>query len=159
MTVEITSDIVRKCLESVAPLTTPHRDGWRAEHPLPLCADQDCMAALTDPIGAPDSGDVSDATCDLLSSATLVVLLKKTDAEMEALKENQGAEYRHPQRPLGIGSAIPKRATCCVLEIIEAAIGVTTGAHRFAVSTKGGCDMVQWILQVIMEAEPDLARR
>jgi hypothetical protein len=31
-TVEITSDMVRKCLESVAPLTTPHKECWRAEH-------------------------------------------------------------------------------------------------------------------------------
>jgi len=35
---------------------------------------------------------------------------------------------------------------------------VIAGAHQFAVNTKGGCDMVQWILHVIMEAEPDLAR-
>jgi len=115
MAIEITSDMVRKCLESVAPLTTPHNDGWRAEDLLPLCADQDCMAALTDLIGALVAGNVTDATCDLLSTANPVVLLKKSNVEMESLKENQGAEYRQPQRPLGMGSAIPKLAASCEL--------------------------------------------
>ena len=37
-------------------------------------------------------------------------------------------------------------------------MGVSDGPHQIAVNAKGGCDMVQWILQVIMEAKPDLAR-
>jgi hypothetical protein len=45
------------------------------------------MVALTDLVIALDAGIVTDATRDLLSSATLVFLLKKTAAEMEALRE------------------------------------------------------------------------
>jgi hypothetical protein len=33
----VTMDIVLKCLASVPPLTTSHKDGWRAEHLLSLC--------------------------------------------------------------------------------------------------------------------------
>ena len=111
---EITSDMVRKCLESIAPLNTPHKDSWRADYLLSLIADQDCMSALTDLA----AGDVTDATCNLLSSATLVVLLKKNEAEMKALSVKQGLAYTQQQRPLGMGSAIPKLAASCVLEIV-----------------------------------------
>ena len=31
-------------------------------------------------------------------------------------------------------------------------------ANQFAINAKGGCDMILWILQITMEAEPDLAR-
>ena len=158
MAVTLTPEQVLKNLADVAPLTTPHRDGWRAEHLLPLCKDQDCGAAFTDLLGALVAGDVTDDTCDLLSSATLVVLLKKTDEEMAALKVKQGPLYKQPQRPLGMGSTIPKIAANCLLEKVQPAVGTSAGAHQFAVNAKGGCDMVQWILQVIMEAEPDLAR-
>ena len=131
-TLVITPKLVRKCMESVAPLTTPHRDEWRADHLLRLGADQDCMAALTDMVAALVAGDATDATCDLLSSATLVILLKKTKAEMEALRAKQGAAYMQPQRPLGMGSTIPKLVASCVLDIAPPAIGwprVRTNLH------------------------------
>jgi hypothetical protein len=86
MAVTITSDEVYKCLAEIAPLTTPHEAGWREEHLLALCKDLDCGAAFTDLIAALTAGDVADDTCDLLSSATLVILFKKTEEEMEALK-------------------------------------------------------------------------
>ena len=110
MTGTITTNDVLKCVAEVAPLATPHKDGWRAEHLLALGKDPDCAAAFTDIIGDLIAGDDTDATitCDLLSSATLVVLLKKTEEEMEALKQKQGPNYRQPQRPLGMGSTIPK---------------------------------------------------
>ena len=37
-------------------------------------------------------------------------------------------------------------------------MGDSVGAHHFDVNAKRGCDMIQWILKIIMEAEPDLAR-
>ncbi len=52
---------------------------------------------------------------------------------------------------MGIWSTIPKIAAKCVLEKVQPIIGVSTGAHRCYVNAK-------WILQIIMEAEPDLAR-
>jgi hypothetical protein len=70
-------------LAEVAPLTTLHKDGWRAEHLLTLCKDLDCGAAFTDLIATLVAGDVTDNTCDLLSYATLVILLKQTEEEME----------------------------------------------------------------------------
>ena len=87
--VTITLEDVHKCLAEVAPLTTPHKDGWRAEHLLALCKDADCGAAYTDVIAALVVGDATDDTCDLLSSTTLVILLKKTEEEMGAMKLRQ----------------------------------------------------------------------
>ncbi len=90
MATTITPDMAKKCLEAVAPLTTPHKNSWRAEHLLAPCEDRACEAANTNLVGALAFRDVTDATCGLLSSATLVVLLKKTRAEMEALRAMQG---------------------------------------------------------------------
>jgi hypothetical protein len=86
MSVTLTPEEVLLNLAVVAPLTIPHKDGWRAEHLLPLCKDQECGAAFTDLIASMVAGDVTDDTCDLLSSTTLLVLLKKTYEEMEAVK-------------------------------------------------------------------------
>jgi hypothetical protein len=44
------------------------------------------------------------------------------------------------------------------MEVVEAVVSVAAGPHQFAINAKGGCDMVQWVRQIIMEAEPDLAR-
>jgi hypothetical protein len=99
LSVIITSDLVKKCLASVAPLTTPHKDGWRPEHMLALYGDQACKATITDLVGALANGDVTDATCDLPSSATRVVLLKKTEAEMEALKAKKGVTTHNRNGP------------------------------------------------------------
>jgi len=74
----ITHEDVYKCMSKVAALTTPHKDGWRVEHLLAVCKDADCGASCTDVIAALAAGDVTDDTCDLLSSTILVVLLKKT---------------------------------------------------------------------------------
>ena len=37
MAVTLTPEDVYKCLATVTPLTTPHKNGWRAEHLLALC--------------------------------------------------------------------------------------------------------------------------
>ena len=86
----------------MAPLTTPHKDGCRAEHLLRLGDDQACEVAITDLVGALAAGDVTDSTCDLMSSAaTLAVLLKKMEEEMEALKAKK-------RRPLPTTSTAPR---------------------------------------------------
>jgi hypothetical protein len=97
MPTTITPGMVKKCLEAVAQLTTPHKHGWRAEHLLALCADHDCEAAIIDLVWALAAGDIRDATCDLLFSPTLVVLLKKTEVEMAALRAKQRDGYTQPQ--------------------------------------------------------------
>jgi hypothetical protein len=43
------------------------------------------QTAIVDCVGALVSGDVTDATCDLLSSATLDIFLKKMEEEMAAM--------------------------------------------------------------------------
>ena len=45
--VTITREDVQKCLAEVAPLTTPHKDGWRAEHLIALCQDPECATTFT----------------------------------------------------------------------------------------------------------------
>jgi hypothetical protein len=127
--VTITLEDVYKCLGEVAPLTTPRNDGWRAEHLLALCKDAGCGAAFTDVIAALAAEDVTDNTCDLLSSAALVVLLKKTEEEMEALKLRQGQLYMQSQRPLGMGSNIPKIAANCIFAKVQPVVGVSAWAR------------------------------
>jgi len=158
MVVTITPEEVLKCLAEAAPLTTPHKDGWRAEHLHALCKDRDCAEAFTGIIAALAIGDVTDDKCDLLSSATLVILLKKTKEEMEALKQKHGQHYRQSQRPLRMGNTIPKITANCILAKAQLTVGASAGAHKFVVNAKGGCGMIQWILHVIMGVEPDLAR-
>jgi hypothetical protein len=51
MAVTITPEEVFKNLAAVSPLTTSHKDGWRAEHLFPLCKNQEFGAAFTDLIG------------------------------------------------------------------------------------------------------------
>jgi hypothetical protein len=58
----ITPDMAKKCLEALAPLTTPHTDGWLAEHLLALCDDTDYEAAITNLVGPLAACDVTDAT-------------------------------------------------------------------------------------------------
>jgi len=138
MAVTLTHEDVYKCIATVAPLTTPHKNGWRAEHMLALCKDQDSRVAFTNVVAALDAGNVTHDTYDLLSSATLVVLLKQIEEEMEALRVKQGPLYKQPQRPLEMGSTIPKNAANCVLEKVQPAVGVSAGAHQFVVNAKGG---------------------
>ena len=57
-----------------------------------------------------------------------------------------------------MGNTIPKVAANCILAKVELAVAASAGAHQFAVTAKGGCNMIQWQLHIIMEAEPDLAR-
>ena len=53
----------------------------RVEHFIPLVADPDCGEALANFMTVIIKGDVSQKIADLLSSSTLVILLKK-DAEI-----------------------------------------------------------------------------
>ena len=138
--------MVHACLEVAAPLTTPHRDGWRAEPLLALDADLMCAEALTNLVRALALQDVTDATCNLLSSATLAISLKKTEEDMAALRALQGDQYMQPQRPMGMGGAISKRAPSCVLAVVDASVGVAVGPHQFAINAKGGRGMVSWVM-------------
>jgi hypothetical protein len=76
-------DTLRTCLAAIPLLSSPHKDGWRVEHLTTLAAEPDCGQALASLMTTLVKGEVSNKITDLLSSATLVVLLKK-DAETMA---------------------------------------------------------------------------
>jgi hypothetical protein len=103
------------------------------------------------------SSDVPHKTADILSSAMLIVLLKKDAATMETLKQHNGDAYLQPQRPIGMGTAIVKLACNCALTMAKEAMGPAVGTSQFGVETKGGCALLQWALQMAMEAKPALA--
>jgi len=81
-----TLETLQTCLAAAPPLSTPHRDGWRNEHFVDLARHQACGTALARVLTTMVSGDVPQKTADILSSATLIVLLKKDAETMEALK-------------------------------------------------------------------------
>jgi hypothetical protein len=58
---------------------------------------------------------VPQKNADILSSTTLIILLKKDTATMEALKAAQGEAYLQPRRPIGMGTALAKLACNCAL--------------------------------------------
>jgi len=93
-------------------------------------------SSLTFIVGALAAFDVTDATFYPLSSATLVVLLKKTEAEMAALSATHEAAYMQPYRPMGMGGAITKLAASCVLGLVDTAAGIATEPHQFAINAK-----------------------
>ncbi len=58
-----------------------------------------------------------------MSSATLLVVLLKKDAEtMADMKQAQGPTYLQPQRPLGMGSNFVKLTSNCAMHLIRGAI-------------------------------------
>jgi hypothetical protein len=91
-------------------------------------------------------GAVPQKTANILSSATLIVLLKKDAEQMQALKDKQGEAYLQPQRPIGMGTALVKLACNCALIMVKDAMGPAVGPGQFAVETKGGCALLQWAL-------------
>ena len=72
-------------------------------------------------------GDVPQKTVDIMSSATLIVLLKKDVEQMHALKDKLGEAYLHPQRPIGMGTALVKLACNCALTMVKEAMGPAVG--------------------------------
>jgi len=87
-------------------------------------------------------GDVSDKIADLLSYATLVILLKKDAETMVAMKADLGHAYVQPERPLGMGSTLVKIASNYALLMLRGSLGVVVVPSQFSVETKGGCDFI-----------------
>jgi hypothetical protein len=56
-----------------------------------------------------------------------------------------------------MGTAVAKLACNCALHLVKDAMGPAVGPAQFAVETKGGCALLQWALQMAMEAKPALA--
>ncbi len=112
----------------------------------PICGE--ILASLMTTL---NKGDVSDKIADLLSSATLMVLLKKDAETMAHLRRLQGDAYLHPQRFLGMGSKLVKVASNCALLFIKGSIEPAVGTSQLFVVTKGGCDHVLLALQMAMK--------
>ena len=81
--VSVDLETLRPCLVVAPPLSYPHKDGWRVEHLVPLAVGLACGENLAAFMTMMIKDEVSDKIADLLSSATLAVLLKK-DAETMA---------------------------------------------------------------------------
>jgi len=122
-----------------------------------MAKDTACATALARMLTGVVTGDVPQKTSDFLSSATLIIMLIKDAASMEALKLAQGEAYLQPQRPIGMGTTFAKLACNCALHMVKEAMGPTMGPSQFAVETKGGCALLQWALQMAMETKPSLA--
>ena len=65
--------------------------------------DMACAQALGGLMTAIITCDVSQKIAELMSTATLVVLLQKDEETMAILKRIMGPNYIQPQRPFGIG--------------------------------------------------------
>ena len=138
-----TLETPRACLATAPPLSSPHGDGWRNEHFVDLARDQACGVALARVLTVVVSGDLPQKTAYILSSATLIILLKKDAETMETLKQQMGDAYLQPQRPIGMGTTIVKMACNCALPMVKEAMGPAVGPSQFAVKTKGGCALLQ----------------
>ena len=118
------------------PLSSPHKDGWRTKNLSQLAPNDACGEALASLATSIVQGDVSDNFYHLLSSATLVVLLKKDAETMNAMKQAQGPAYLQPQGPLVMGSTFAKLASNCALHLIRGAMGPVVGPAQFSVKPK-----------------------
>jgi hypothetical protein len=78
-----TIDTLRACLAATPPRPSPHKCEWRIEHLVPLVDSHACGEAMASLMTTIIKGDVSHKIVDLLSSATLVILLKKTQKQWQ----------------------------------------------------------------------------
>jgi hypothetical protein len=90
-------------------------------------------------------GDVPQKNVDILLSATLIILLKKDEETMKAMKMQHGvAYYIQPQGPIGMGTPIVKSACKCALQLVKEAMGPAVGPSQFAVRRR--FDLTIWDL-------------
>jgi hypothetical protein len=111
-----------------------------------LARDSACREALAVFTTVTVQGDVLNKIAYLISSTTLVILLKKDAEIMTAMKDALGADYVQPHRPLGMGSILVYIASNCALIMLRGSFGVVVGPSQFSVETKVGCDLIQWAL-------------
>jgi len=150
-------DTLRFVLAVSLHLSSPHRDGWRVEYLTSIASDHACGEALASLMTTLIKGDVSDKIADLLSSAILVILLKKYAETMAQMKLLQGDAYLQPHRPLGMGSTLVKVASNCPLHLLNSCLGPAVGSTQFYLETKGGCDHIHLALRMAMESNGRLS--
>jgi hypothetical protein len=140
---QVTLTTLKRCIATALPLSFSNKDGWRVDHLVPLVADEDCGEALASFLTSIIKGHVSNKIADLLSSATLAIILKKDTETMAAMKSKLVAAYVHPRRPLGMGSTLVKITSSYALLLLRGSLRAVVGPTRFSVETKGGCDLIQ----------------
>ena len=62
-----------------------------------------------------------------------------------------GPDLRLPVRPIGYGTVLVRLASICLLHDLRDVLSDAVGPHQFAVGTRGGTDMIQWIIQTALE--------
>ena len=112
------------------------------EHLAPLVVDQAYGKALAAFMTTVIRKNVSKKIADLLTSATLVILLKKDVDAMAAMKEAMVVNYLQPQGPLGMGLTLVKIASNSALILLCGSLGGAVGPSQFSVETKGGRDLI-----------------
>jgi hypothetical protein len=148
---------LRICIAASPPLSSPHNDGWRVEHFIPLVVDPDCGEALATFMAVIVNGGVSQKIAYLLSSATLVILLKKDAETMEEMELVLRDAYVLPHRSKGMGFSLVKLVSNCALLLLRGSLGAAVGPSQLGVETKGGCDLLLRALQLAMELDRTLA--
>jgi len=103
------------------------------------------------------TADVPTKTAEILSFATLVILLTKDAAAMEEMKTRLGLAYVKPQIPIGMGMTLVKVACNYAPLLVKEAMVPAVGPTQLAVEAKGGCALLQWAIYMALEAKPNMA--
>jgi hypothetical protein len=89
-----------------------------------LAKDDACSNALAALVTVVYMADVPTKMAVILSSATLVVLLKMDAADMEGMKRRLGPAYVQTRRPIAMGMAIVNKVECTyALLLLKEAMG------------------------------------
>ena len=78
-----------------------------------LSRDETFVAILSTFISNIATGNVPSVTADYLASATLVALMKKSEEDMEALRDLLGPSFVLPIRPLAMSCVFVELAFNC----------------------------------------------
>ena len=146
---EISVDTLRTVLGRTPRRSAAHRDGWRYEHLARLTADDRGAAALASALTRIARADVPESVRPFLTSSTLIALMKKDPDTVARMRSEPG--FRLPVRPIGYGSVLVRLASICLLHDLRDVLEDAVGPHQFAVGTRGGTDMIQWIIQAALE--------
>ena len=116
-----------ECLDDTSPISTPHKDGWSNEYFRELAKDVDFGTTLAVLMTSVIVADVPSKAANILSSATMFVLLKEDASTMDEIKRRLGPAYIQPHILTGMGMALGKVACSCALLLLKAAMGPAVG--------------------------------
>ncbi len=128
----VTLALLRECLEDAPLLSTPHKDGWRNEYfTTEMARDPACGEAIANLMTIVVAGDVPTKRADTMSFATVIALLKKDAATIEARTQapTRGVPTSSPNAicSIGMGRSIVKLACNYALFLDNDAMGPMVG--------------------------------